>query len=98
MRISDWSSDVCSSDLTQNLNGMRRSGLAARLACPGRRPANGTYEIALRIVGMRHETALAARAMRQLHHIAIKKSNQHPSPGKAEHRPFFAIVRHAGDR
>src|SRR3546814_17740904 len=39
MRISDWSSDVCSSDLPRHLRHARRAGRTDLLLRPGQRPA-----------------------------------------------------------
>ncbi|CAM2148983.1 hypothetical protein PT2222_200136 [Paraburkholderia tropica] len=70
-----------------------RFGVAARAPCARRRLAQSADEAALRIVGVRDETAAAARARRQLQQTGGEVAHQRPGARQAQ-RGLFVVQTH----
>src|SRR3546814_14336541 len=89
MRISDWSSDVCSSDLHEMQRGL---GEDAPVARPGRAAtATGGFR-------MNHDNPDARfdAAMRQLHESAVDRVSGHPRPPLQERKSVVEGKRESG--
>src|SRR3546814_15886314 len=80
MRISDWSSDVCSSDLSlvALLAGLASLLLALRRTVPGRRKALAAVVLALPLVGFLGSRPMSAGAVPAIHDVTTDPANPPP--------------------
>src|SRR3546814_3427042 len=77
MRISDWSSDVCSSDLSRValLAGLASLLLALRQTAPGRRKAFAAVVLALPLVGFLGSRPMSAGDVPAIHDVTTDPAN-----------------------
>src|SRR3546814_6256972 len=93
MRISDWSSDVCSSDLIRETGGSRLHRLPHRRRAPGRRAGiAGRAEQLPAVADTRGRTVpgVARRGARQRHAGSATRASAGGCRAVARHRRFAA--------
>src|SRR3546814_19407011 len=98
MRISDWSSDVCSSDLDRSLSGLRVGGRGAIEVVPAHRGDVGRG-LGQRAVGVEGE---AGFGMNELRYLILFNEVEHPVVLGAMHlhepRPWIVLFFQAQQR
>src|SRR3546814_1217937 len=97
MRISDWSSDVCSSDLTRPGSCQRARGTAAKRAAAADRLHDDAIGLIARRVDSRADGDVhRAAATRALWHRSSRKTAQH-GPGRRSRIGLFRSEEHTSE-